>query len=804
MQNIKHDGIIQIATGMSARSRVWKNKKWKWSKIVDKLITANPTNETAKEYAAASKDDRSKIKDVGGYVGGYLRNGRRKPENVVHRQLITLDIDFAHDEIWFDFELMHDCAAVLHATHSHTAENPKYRLIIPLSREVTPDEYVAIGRRIAGDTGIEYFDSTGFQPYRLMFWPSNPSDMEYYAKFQDGKWLDADAVLDSYADWTDSSLWPTDGKQFEEVGNLAKKQQDPETKKGIIGAFCRTYTMSEAITEFLSEQYVEAGEDRYTYTLGSTAGGLIVYDDKFAYSHHGTDPCGGKLCNVFDLVRLHRFEHLDNSQNGDTTKKASYKAMEQLAREDRKVRRTLAEENLQDARYDFAEGYEDYTESEDGEPDLSWAEDLEVDGRGKYISSATNLNLIFQHDPRICKAFRHNEFDNKRYLYKSVPWRNITEPEPLRNVDYSGVRNYIESMYNIVGVTKIDDAMALEFERNLFHPIRDYLADQFWDGTRRVDTLLIDYFGAPDTPYHREAIRKTLCAAVARVRRPGVKFDTALTLVGVEGTGKSTFAAKLGGVWFSDSFMTVHGKEAYEQLQGAWIMEMAELSGLRKAEAETVKHFMSKQKDSFRPAYGRVQETYKRQCIFIGTTNKDDFLISTTGNRRFWPVKINPAKVTESVFDMDQDMVDQIWAEAVEMYEAGETLYLSESANGEASERQKDHGFKDERTGIIERYLDTKLPTDWDSRDSFNRTMYIKNQDDPESLEKPGTVVRDTVCMAEIWTECLELNKRDMDRYKTRQINDILRNLDGWEQVNSTKDFTLYGRQRYFRRIKSK
>ena len=786
--DIKHDGKIDIAVGLGARSKVWKRKNWLWSDLVTKLITPNPTNETSKQYFAASKDERSKIKDVGGYVGGYLRGGRRKPENVVHRQLITLDIDFAHLDIWEDFTMIFENAAVLHATHSHSEENPKYRLIMPLSRECSPDEYVAVGRQIAGYLGIEYFDNTGFQPYRLMFWPSSPSDAEYYAKLQDGVWVDVDAILDSYLDWTDSSLWPTSAKQMDGISRISKKQEDPAEKRGVIGAFCRTYGISEAIGTFLKDEYVEVDDTRFTYLKGSTAGGLIAYEDKFAYSHHGTDPCGGKLCNAFDLVRIHKFGHLDSgARQPNVTKLESYRKMEEFAREDKPTKRTIANENLNSAAYDFAE---DYEEAE--VVNLDWAEDLEVDSRGRYLSSANNLNLIFANDPRLKGIFKHNQFDNKRYLFESVPWRTVPEPEVLKNVDYSGIRNYIESIYNIVGTMKIDDSLALEFQKQSFHPIKDYLSSLQWDGKDRIDSILIDYFGVVDNLYTREAIRKMLVASVARIFKPGIKFDLVLTLVGDQGTGKSTLAKKLGKQWFSDTFMTVHGKEALEQIQGAWIIEMAELSGLRKAEVEAIKHFISKQEDTFRPAYARVSETFKRQCVFIATTNKRDFLTDPSGNRRFMPVDVEILKATKDIFKLEDVEIDQIWAEAVELFKSGEKLYLSDEANALAKIAQRSHGIQDERVGLIQKYLDVKLPDNWKELDVYERRVYI--EDDNQS----GTRDRDYVCVAEVWCECLGKAKEDMSRYNTRDINDILKGLDDWTQANSTKNFKLYGKQKYY------
>lgn len=790
---MQHDNKIDIAVGMSARSKTWKNKTLLWSEFVARIQEPHYTNETYKEFIASNKEEQSKIKDVGGYVGGYLRNGRRNPENVVHRQLITLDIDFAHLDFWDDFCMQFDNAAILHGTHKHIDADPRYRLIIPIDREVTPDEYVAISRKVAGLLGIDLFDNTTFEVNRLMFWQSTPRDVEYYFRVQDGPFISADEILASYIDWKDTSLWPTALPTDAHFTQGGKKQEDPTEKKGIIGAFCRAYGIEEAIETFLSEDYVPAMEGRYTYTKGSTAAGLIIYEDKYAYSHHGSDPCSGKLSNSFDLVRLHLYGHLD-SAGATGSRPKSFVAMEELARKDKKVKKLIAVENIDSARYDFAENPEGQNDEDTAQEYVDFMAELETDSKGNYLSTATNINIILANDPRLRGAFKYNDFDTKRYVYTSLPWRRVESPEPVKNVDYSGVRNYIESIYGISGTLKIDDSLALEFEKNSFHPIKDYLEGLKWDGVKRLDTLLVDYFGAEDNQYNREAIRKMLVAAVARIFNPGCKFDLVLTLVGDQGTKKSSFIKKLGKSWFSDTFMTVQGKEALEQIQGAWLIEMAELSGLRKAEVEAIKHFISKQEDSFRPAYARASETFKRQCVFFGTTNKKDFLTDATGNRRFMPVDVNKLQVSKDVWsDLDQE-VDSIWAEAVELYNNGETLYLSAAAEAIAKTEQLKHCEVDDRKGLIEQYLDRLLPKNWESLELDTRRMFLSQEQDQ------GTETRDFVCMAEIWCECLGKAKEDMSRYNTREINEILKGLEGWEYSSSTKNFKIYGKQKYYTR----
>lgn len=793
VDKLEYDGNLSIAIGLNVSSKIWKNTKMTWSSLVQKLSTPVITAETYKRFMNATKEEQSKIKDVGGFVGGFLTNGRRDKTNVLYRQLITLDIDFSHENFWWDFTMLFGCAAVIHSTHKSCPEKPRHRLIIPIDREVSQEEYQAIARKVAGDLNIDLFDQSTFDVNRLMFWPSVSSDAEYYFEYQDGPFLEADYVLDLYNDWHDTSEWPTASDSNDIIRQAIKKQEDPDSKKGIIGVFCRAYSIQSAIETFLPEVYTPAGDERYTYVNGSTAAGLITYDDKFAYSHHGTDPAGGRLCNAFDLVRIHKFGHLDTGKEKEDKDKKSFKAMEEFASKDPFVKKHLAEEKFAEAKFEFAE---EATQAMDEEVDNSWVTQLDANTKGEYENSANNLNVIIQYDQFLKDAFKLNTFDNRRYVTRSLPWRKVDIMEPLRDVDYSGVRNYIECVYGIVSSQKVDDALALEFEKKRFHPITEYLKSLVWDKTQRIDTLLIDYFGADDNAYTRAAIRKMLCAAVARVFEPGIKFDTALILVGPQETYKSTFIKKLGKHWFSDTFTTVQGKESFEQLQGAWIIEMAELSGLKKAEVETIKHFISKREDQFRPAYGRTVETYKRQCIFFGTTNKDDFLRDPTGNRRFLPIDVRPEFVTKSVSeDLTEEEIDQIWAEAYKLYRAGEPLYMTGEEDVIAKIEQHKHSETDERKGVIEEYLNKKYPDNWNDMDLYDRRHWLE---DP--LSQNGTIPKDFVCIAEIWCECLGKDKTDMSRYNTREVNEILRSLPEWEYINSTKNFSIYGKQKYYKR----
>lgn len=796
---MKHDGIIEISIGHSANSKVWKNTSLKWSDFVAKIKNPHTADIKLADYHKLQKVDQAVIKDKGGYVGGMLKGNSRKKGNVLSRSLLTLDADFATYDLWWDFTLLYSCAAVIHSTFKHTDNKPRFRLIIPLDREVTADEYDAISRKVAGDLNIDLFDQTTFEANRLMFWPVKPNDVEFYCEVSEGDWLSADAVLSTYSDWTDIEERPRATSCEDRFRLEIKNQEDPETKKGIIGIFCRAYSISEAIEELIPDEYEMVSDGRYTYKNGTSAGGMLVYEDKFSYSYHDTDPTCERLCNAFDLVRIHKFGHLDNAK-GDG--KNSLRAMEEFASKDKKTKLQIANETINNAKVDFSDARDDdYDEligdEFDEAEDISWMTELEANTKGEYLSSAINLTMILANDKNIKRVFALNEFDNRKYvLTDRLPWRKVQiDNNNLKDVDYSGLRNYLECKYGIVAVGKIDDIMQIEVDKNSFHPIRNYLNSLKWDGNKRIDTLLIDYFGAEDTLYTRAAIRKMLCGAVARALCPGTKFDLVLTLVGSQGTYKSTFIRKLGVKWFSDSFFTVQGKEAFEQIQGAWIVEMAELAGLRKAEVENIKHFISKCEDSFRPAYGREMINNKRQCVFFGTTNNDQFLKDATGNRRFMPINVREQFITKSVInDLTESEIDQIWAEALDMYAKGEKLYLSEDENDQANDVRSNNTERDDRVGIIEEYLNKLVPENWDELDLEDRIKFLDNP-----LAK-GTKQIETTCAIQIWCECFGKSKNDYTRAVSYEMNNMLNSIHSFSRSDKQIRHNIYGKQRGFER----
>lgn len=220
---LNNDFPIDIATAHSRIAKKWKNKATTWAKLVERCSETKRTTESVSEYAKMSREEQSSIKDVGGFVGGYLSGGTRKTANVMWRSIATLDIDYGTPDLWDEFTLNFDFAAMLYSTHKHTPENPRYRLVFPLSRQVRPDEYEPLCRMIASKLNIEVFDDTTYQLARLFYYPSTSRDGEYVFEYQDGKACNVDEFLKQYHDYKDVALWPVSSREGDIIVHELKR-----------------------------------------------------------------------------------------------------------------------------------------------------------------------------------------------------------------------------------------------------------------------------------------------------------------------------------------------------------------------------------------------------------------------------------------------------------------------------------------------------------------------------------------------------------------------------------------------------
>ena len=782
---------VFVSTGNSRMEKRWNGGEMELEDFVRRISRTIRTAETVEQYRKLSKARQDSIKDVGGFVMGKLKGGRRKKDCVVFRSALTLDMDHAEADIPERMEMFFDFRCLIYSTHKHTPESPRFRLVVPLSRNVSPDEYAAVARKVAEDIGMEMFDDTTYEPSRLMYWPSTSADGEFVFRDIEGEVLDPDTVLSRYKDWRDSSEWPVSGRQQAVVLREMKRQADPLGKEGVVGAFCRTYSIEEAVEVFLADVYrPSVMQGRYDYVPADSQAGVVVYEGRFAYSHHATDPACGKLMNAFDMVRIHKFGELDVRASEDTeaSKLPSFKAMSEFAVSDEKVKLTLAEDRAQSARKEFS--------SED-----DWRKGLELDRQGKVKDTLDNLVLAIRHDEGL-QSIAFNLHRDGIDAGESLPWKQIKPG--WNDSDFASLKVYLNKGYGVYAPTKTKDALLAVASERAYHPVKEYLdALPVWDGVKRIDTLLTDYLGAEDSAYTRAVIRKTLAAAVARIYQPGTKFDSVLILNGPQGIGKSTLFAKLAGAWFSDSLTLtdMRDKSGPEKLQGYWILELGELAGMKKTDVETVKSFLSRVDDKYRASYGLNVESHPRQCVIVGSTNTESgFLRDITGNRRFWPVRVNDESVKKPWQISGEDVL-QVWAEAKAVYEGGERLYLEGEVAAMAVSQQAEAMETDDREGLVRTYLDTLLPENWDSMSLYDRRNFLNGSEFGEERQT-GTVRRMMVCNMEIWCECFGRESSALKKIDSYEISGIMRKIEGWGKYAETKNgmsgFPIYGKQRAY------
>ncbi len=792
-----NDKLLNITVGSSRKAVSWIPQEIMWSEMCEKLHTPSRSTETLAEYFALPKSKQDDLKDVGGFVGGTLKGSRRKADAVSGRDLVTLDLDNiqagAADDVLRKINGL-GFGYCVYSTRKHCDAAPRLRVLIPLNRTCSADEYEPLARKLAEFIGMEMCDPSTFEASRLMYWPSCSSDSRYICEYADKPFIDVDGVLDLYADWHNITEWK--GVSAPKISRGAK-QADPTAKNGIVGAFCKTYDIYRVIYEIIPDVYTPCGTDgRFTYSGGSTAGGAVVYNGgQFLYSHHATDPAGGKLCNAFDLARLHLFGSMDDDAKPDTptNKLPSYVEMCRFAAADKAVAALLNTERYKQAVETFGAEASGSIEN--------WITMLEVSTTtGGAAKTTDNVLIILENDPLLKNRIVYEEFSNRVYVLGALPWENDNEPRIWNDNDDAGLRHYLEKAYRITGEKRILDAFSLACHKHSYNAVKDYLTSlPPWDGVPRLDTLFIDYLGAEDNIYTRSVARKSLAAAVARVMIPGVKYDTMPILAGPQGIGKSTLLRMLGGRWFSDSLSTFEGKEACEMLQGIWINEVGELNGLNRAETNAVKQFLSKVEDIFREPYGRRTGVYPRRCVFFGTTNESEFLKDKTGNRRFWPVDCGVNAPTKSVFKDLPEAVPQIWAEALMAWQLGERLYLTGEALKLAETEQETHSEQSSKEGVIREFVAREILPDWDRRSIAQRRMYWQSDFQKEEVKK---VVREKVCAAEIWCECFGGDLRNMRRSDSIEINSILQNISGWNKSPRAIRFGAeYGVQKGFVRL---
>lgn len=385
---------------------------------------------------------------------------------------------------------------------------------------------------------------------------------------------------------------------------------------------------------------------------------------------------------------------------------------------------------------------------------------IKRDGNGKAISSIENYFEIMMQDD----FFNGIKFNMLTYSpeWDGVKWDDTRD---------STVRGYIEARYKIHSREKCDDGFRMFLKCREYNPVIEEIEAIKWDGIERIPTLLSKWLKCDDTPYTREVSRLIFSGGINRLYNPGCKFDDVPVLVGThQGEGKSTFIRWLAlrDEWFTDNLVEIEGTRGIEALEGIWICEIAEMMATTKAkEVESVKAYITRQNDRYRRPFDKRVTDHPRQCIFIGTTNKAQFLTDKTGNRRWYPVTCR-----QNGYDLFsnkeaiQNDIHQCWAEAKAKYDRGEMLpYADQSIIGLIRSEQDAAVEDDYRTGMIEEYLEG----------------------------------RSEVCSLQLWREALKNEYAPMSKRDSMDIGLIMQSMPGWEKEKKAKRFTGYGVQRFWK-----
>lgn len=809
---MQNDRKLLISVGSHRYSKEWIQTAIMWSKLIERLRIPLRTPETYENYMKLPKRQKGELKDVGGFVGGTINGSQRKASAITGRDLITLDLDnIAAGETDNTVRRVDSLgiAYAVYSTRSHAPWRPRLRVIMPLDKTISADEYEPIARKLASLIGIELCDPTTFDVSRLMYWPSCSSDSPYAFQYGDKPFVSADGILAQYGDWRDVRTWPqVPGKEVKPKELLAK-QQDPTTKGGVVGAFCRTYDIMSAIEHFIPNAYEPTDkDDRLTYTGGSTMAGAVIYDGgKFLYSHHATDPCSEQLVNAFDLVRLHLFGDEDSNAKDGTpvNRMPSYQAMKHLAMQDADVMTELnasAQQHASDVFSAIPDDADDTTlEITLTNNSVDWMRGahLEYDqNTGRPKKTMDNIIRILNFDPELRMKIAIDDFSTRGLVLGALPWNPISDRRLWQDTDDAGLAWYLENRYGITGRDKIAGALMLVSEQHRFNEVKDYLKHLSWDGIHRLEKVLHDYLGAVDSKYVRAVARKSFVAGVARVMTPGCKYDYVPVFTGPQGIGKTTFLKTMGMHWHSDSLQSFRGKEAAEMIQGIWVVEIGEMTGYSKSDDNEIKQFLSRCDDVYRQPYGRHTGRFPRKCIFFGTCNDHDFLKDPTGSRRFWPVDVGICTPTKNIWSELPGEVDQLWAEAVYYWKQGEPLYMdTPELDAAAKAEQEQHREDNVKEGMIRDFLEKPIPDNYDSLSLAARRMYWAG-----TAQCDTTTRRTKVCALEIWCECFGGDPRNMKRADSRDINYILASLAGWKRNKDKRRYGYCGAQRGFEIIK--
>ena len=389
--------------------------------------------------------------------------------------------------------------------------------------------------------------------------------------------------------------------------------------------------------------------------------------------------------------------------------------------------------------------------------------------------------MALSYDPDLRGKFRRNLLTERIDLFPPLPW--TCRSKVINDTEMNYLLWYLEQIYSLSNEKKILKALDIVSSENRYHPIQDYLNNLKWDGKDRIRYALHHFLGSDESDYTYEALKLFMMGCIKRVFEPGCKFETMMTLVGGQGAGKSTFFRFMAirDEWFSDDLRKLDDENVYRKLQGHWIIEMSEMIATANAKSiEEIKSFLSRQKETYKVPYETHPADRLRQCVFAGTTNRQDFLPrDRTGNRRFIPVNVYPERAEIHILADEKSSrayIDQMWAEAMAIYRGGDyKLSFTAELENNLRDRQQDFMQEDTQAGMIYAFLED--------------------------------FTGDRVCSKLLYAEALGNTFNQPQSWETREICEIMNTgiangtIKGWRAYKNPKRYAKYGSQKGWERV---